>query len=144
MPIVFAANVPQWMRRQVRRWVRVLGYDDWSIEVRRATEDELREFVGCGAEDATMITAAAHPLPEYLSAELLFNEELDAAGAEDAIIHELLHCHLAPFTLLFEQLWDGRRKASKKQARAMLANLIEERIQRHVRQLQRARGRGGA
>lgn len=141
MPISFDPNVPQWMRRMCRRWARVIGFEDWRIEVSRTGDEEMTEAGGARDEDAGMVAGLASVMPEYLSAHIQFNEELAEGEAEDYVVHELLHLHLAPFELLFRQLWDGRRKIPRAQAEQMLSDLIEASIQRHVRQLQRARGR---
>lgn len=141
MPTAFESSVPQWMRRMCRRWARVLGFEDWKIEISRATDDEMREGAGFHADDARIVAGLANVMPEYLAATIEFNEDVRAHEAEEFVIHELLHAHYSPFEKLLDQLWDGRRRVDRATARVMLGDLIEASIQRHVRQLQRARGR---
>ena len=136
MPLTFHANVPHWMRRMAGRWARVLGYTDWKIEISCAPDDEM------GSEDEQTVMGLANAFSHYLATDIVLNEEMrDGADADDYICHELLHGHYHPFTLFFEQIWDGRKKVNKNVGRAMLTDLIEASIQRHVRQLQRARGK---
>lgn len=141
MPIRFASDVPRWMRGMVTRWARVLGFNDWQIEISRATDEEMREGAGFHADEGRDPMGLASVAPEYLAATIEFNEELSRENAEDFVIHELLHAHYSPFDLLFRQLWDRRRKTSREQAERMLSDLIEASIQRHVRQMHRARGK---
>ncbi len=137
MPITFADNVPRWMRAIARRWARVLGYVDWKISISRQAADDIPE----DEESASTTLAYTHVLAEYLAADITISNSVDKEEAETIIAHELLHNHYEAFTLLFDQLWDGRRRLDRRTARAMLAHLIEERIQRHVQQLQRVRGK---
>lgn len=125
------------MRTIARRWARVLGYVDWKISVSRQAADDISE----DEESAAMMLAYTHVLAEYLAADITISAEVDREEAETVVCHEMLHNHYEAFTLLFDQLWDGRRRLDRKTARAMLAHLIEERIQRHVQQLQRVRGK---
>lgn len=141
MPLAFEANVPQWMRRMCRRWARVIGFEDWRVEISRAPDDEMREGAALRDEDTEIVGGLVNVMPQYLAATVQFNEELQQGAGDDCIAHELLHMHYAPFELLFRQLWDGRRKIPHDKAERMLSDLIETSIQRHVRQLQRARGR---
>lgn len=87
MPIAFDPNVPQWMRRMVRRWARVIGFEDWRIEVSRTGDDEMTEAGGARDEDAGMVAGLASVMPEYLSAHIQFNEELAEGEAEDYVVH---------------------------------------------------------
>lgn len=141
MPLTFHANVPHWMRRMARRWCRVLGYLDWKVRFQRDTPEDLLECAGYREDDNRDVLGLATVTPEYLSAELQFSEALTEADAEEIVIHEILHLHYEPFKLLWWQMWDGRRKIGKAQGQKMLSDLVEASIERHIRQLQRARGK---
>ena len=144
MPIVFAANVPRWLRAIIRRWVRVLGYVDWHIDVQMASQEELRVYTGTAKGARIHLLGGSETWGEYLQFTAKFHEGERADALDDYAAHELLHVHYDEFFTLFDRLWDRRRKVGRDEARKQLGHLIEERIQRHVRQLQRARGRGGA
>lgn len=137
MPLIFADNVPRWMRTVARRWVRILGYVDWKISLSRQSAEDIPE----DEESAAQTLGYTHVLAEYLSADVTISDGMGQEEAEAILCHEFLHNHYESFTLLFDQLWDGRRKLDRQTARTMLAHLIEDRIQRHVQQLQRARER---
>ncbi len=141
MPITFGDSVPRWLRAIVRRWARILGHVDWSITVKSVSQEDLRTFTGTTPKDEIDLLGGNSIWTKYLQAEIQFHDQEPADVLDDYAAHELLHIHYDEFYLLFDRLWDKRRKVSREEARAQLDHLIEERIQRHVRQLQRARGR---
>jgi hypothetical protein len=125
--IRFDKSVPEWLRRHCRRWFRLLFPDDWRMHIAMQDAEEMEAEHGEGTAAVTI------SLPTYLDAAVWFGDEIE--NREDVwrvVCHEFLHAHHAPVTELFNLAWDGRRKMDKKDVARMLADLIEQMIQREV------------
>jgi len=125
--IRFDNDVPHWLRRHCRRWFRLLFPDDWRMHICMQDAEEMEAEHGEGTAAVTI------SLPTYLDAAVWFSDETE--NREDVwrvVAHEFLHAHHAPVTELFNLAWDGRRKMKKDDVARMLADLIEQMIQREV------------
>lgn len=123
----FGDDVPQWLRRLCRRWFRLLLPDDWRLRVELQDADEMAIDHGDGTAAVTI------SLPTYLDAAIWFADDIQ--NRDDAwrvVAHELRHSHYEAITELFRMAWDGRRKMPREDVAAMLADLIEQMIQRDV------------
>lgn len=127
--LTFSETTPMWLKILVRRWYRKLRLHDWRVEIDMAQYDELQ-----GGDDE-LIQAITYPLPEYLRAKIVFSEELDRETAEEFVIHELLHLHLAGVELIFCQCWDGRKRLDRKAALRLVNDTVETIIERMVKVL---------
>lgn len=128
--IVFANDVPRWLQSMVKRWYVWLRLEEWAVDVEILSHDELQ-----GTDEDDLIHAITFPLPEYLRARIVFSEELTRQDAEQFVVHELLHLHLAGIELTFSQCWDGRKRLDRERALKLVAHKIEETIERIVRVL---------
>lgn len=125
--IRFDRSVPEWLRRHCRRWFRLLFPDDWRMHIAMQDAEEMEAEHGEGTAAVTI------SLPTYLDAAVWFSDETE--NREDVwrvIAHEFLHSKYQPITNLFNMAWDGRRKMKKADVAIVLADLIEQMIQRDV------------
>lgn len=129
MPIRFTDDVKGWQKRAVRKYCRIFGLEDWTIEVGLADEDVLGE----------QVHGICDSLPQYLTATITLHET-DVANDDrglHVIAHECRHPHYEAVTQLFSHLWDGRRKVDRATAQKMLESLIEELVERDIQMLRR-------
>lgn len=125
--IRFDRSVPEWLRRHCRRWFRLLFPDDWRMHIAMQDAEEMEAEHGEGTVAVTI------SLPTYLDAAVWFGDEIE--NREDVwrvVCHEFLHSHHQPVVDLFHLAWDGRRKMKREDVAIMLADLIEQMIQREV------------
>jgi hypothetical protein len=133
--IRFGDDVPHWLRRLCRRWFRLLLPDDWRLRVELQDADEMAAEHGDGTAAVTI------SLPTYLDAAIWFADDIQ--NRDDAwrtVCHELRHSHYEAVTELFRLAWDGRRKMPREDVAAMLADLIEQMIQRDVAIIAKLKG----
>lgn len=119
-----------------RAWiVRLLFPDDWRLSIQMQDAEELEQEHGEGTVAVTV------SLPTYLDAAVWFGDGIE--NREDVwrlVAHEFLHSHHQPVMELFNLAWDGRRKMAKQDVAAMLADLIEQMIQREVAIIAKLKG----
>lgn len=125
--IRFDSAVPHWLRAHCRRWFRLLFPDDWRLRIAMQDADEIEQEHGAGTVAVTV------SLPTYLDAAVWFGDGIE--NSDDVwrvIVHEMRHSHYQQITNLFDMAWDGRRKMGKADMAIVLADLIEQMIQRDV------------
>lgn len=133
--IRFDPAVPHWLRAHCRRWFKLLFPDDWRLSISMQDAEEMELEHGTGTAAVTV------SLPTYLDAAVWFGDEIE--NREDVwrlVVHEFLHSHHQPVTELFNMAWDGRRKMAKQDVAIMLADLIEQMIQREVAIIAKIKG----
>lgn len=118
MNITFADNVPQWLRRIIRREVKRMRIE-WRLTVLMAD--------GAAIQDRCAIALME---TEYRRADLVFHAGLrNDAEAIHAVKHELLHMALAPIQRHIEQALPRRmpgRRIILKQVDDLIETAIEE------------------
>ena len=119
----FDADIPEWMRRVIRRWYKRLNLHEWQIRV-SWDEDE--------SDDEGQTQAYIVFLPQYLDAHLFICAEIDREHFEHCVLHELRHCSLSWIDHAIKHAWDGRRKLARDEALRLVSNVIETIIQRDV------------
>lgn len=125
--IRFDKSVPEWLRRHCRRWFRALYSEEWTLAVRMHDAADLRKRYGKGVQAVTA-TEAAH-----FDISIWFADDVkDYPLMWRTVFHELRHPFFAEVTDLFDYLWDGRRKVGRADARRLLNELIERKIQSDV------------
>jgi hypothetical protein len=125
--IRFDGDVPHWLRAHCRRWFRLLFPDDWRMRICMQDADELAAEHGEGTAAVTV------SLPTYLDAAVWFGDDIE--NRDDVwrlVAHEFRHSAYQPVSDLFALAWDGRRKMKREDVAMMLADLIEQMIQRDV------------
>lgn len=120
----FDKDIPEWMRRIIRRWYKRLNLGEWQIRVSWEEDEDDAD------EGSTQATIAF--LPQYLDAHLYLSREIDRERFEHCVLHELRHCSLSWIEHAVKRAWDGRRKLGRDEAIDTVRDAIETIIQRDV------------
>lgn len=120
----FDPDVPEWMRRAIRRWYKRLNLHEWQVRVSLEDADDL------DADDQTQALIA--PLPQYLDAHLTIRSDIERDSFEACVIHELRHLAYSWIEQEVARVWDARRKLHRDEALSAITNVIETLIQRDV------------
>lgn len=131
--LIFDKNVPAWVRRIARRWVKRLMLEDWSINIAIVAEDEM------GSDDTMIIAMVDVPcsrratkvhITQYLKANIEISDAVEREEMEYVLKHELRHLSYSWFEHIFRQSWDQRRRLDLPSALRLLSDKTEELIER--------------
>lgn len=118
----FDRDIPEWMRRIIRRWYKRLNLGEWQIRV--SIDPDAEE------DDPTQATIAT--LPHYLDAHLFIRADVNRESFEALVVHELRHANYSWIEQEAARVWDGRRKLTRDEAMNAITAVIETLIQRDV------------
>ena len=103
----------------VRKWQPVLGLSDWRVKVSLKRAADLKNGSAEGENATVLARKLAHisiANPDELSVDLSF-----APDPEHTIVHELLHCHFAPF---MSEKHGSLKHIAQEQAIDLIANAL--------------------
>jgi hypothetical protein len=134
MPLKFTQGTPQMLRKLARLWWRRVGAQEWTLQISVKPETEFAA-TNESKEYALAYLSVRHVLQPYIDAQVSINEYTltrDEGFIRDTLVHEMRHLHYAKIAELMKFLYESKHSATQDIAQKLIADLVEEMIERDV------------